>query len=162
MVGIPRRGVRRFRSQLGSKLGAAAVKMPSFRPTAGAAPRRGRCKKLPAPAGSNVPPGVSMRTHFCGLIDEALVGQTVTLCGWADVARNLGGLCFIDLRDHEGIVQIVAEPDSNIPGNADVLSAAAHVGYEDCLRVTGVVRKRQSINDKIRTGQVKIVATKRS
>src|SRR4249919_1423123 len=134
--------------------------MPSFRPTAGAAPRRGRCKKLPAPAGSNVPPGVSMRTHFCGLIDEALVGQTVTLCGWADVARNLGGLCFIDLRDHEGIVQIVAEPDSNIPGNADVLSAAAHVGYEDCLRVTGVVRKRQSVNDKIRTGQVEIVATK--
>jgi aspartyl-tRNA synthetase len=101
-----------------------------------------------------------MRTHFCGLIDEALVGQTVTLCGWADVARNLGGLCFIDLRDHEGIVQIVAEPDSNIPGNAEVLSAAAHVGYEDCLRVTGVVRKRQSVNDKIRTGQVEIVATK--
>ncbi|GAB3363298.1 aspartate--tRNA ligase [Lysobacter rhizosphaerae] len=101
-----------------------------------------------------------MRTHFCGLIDEALVGQTVTLCGWADVARNLGGLCFIDLRDHEGIVQIVAEPDSNIPGNAEVLSAAAHVGYEDCLRVTGTVRKRQSVNDKIRTGQVEIVATK--
>jgi aspartyl-tRNA synthetase len=51
-----------------------------------------------------------MRTHFCGLVDESLVGQTVTLCGWADVARNLGGLCFIDLRDHEGIVQVVAEP----------------------------------------------------
>ena len=41
-----------------------------------------------------------MRTHFCGLVSEALLGQTVTLCGWADVARNLGGLCFIDLRDH--------------------------------------------------------------
>ncbi|MEO7052408.1 MAG: OB-fold nucleic acid binding domain-containing protein, partial [Rhodanobacter sp.] len=51
-----------------------------------------------------------MRTHFCGLIDESLIGQTVTLCGWADVARDLGGLCFIDLRDHEGIVQVVAEP----------------------------------------------------
>ncbi|MFC5577246.1 aspartate--tRNA ligase [Lysobacter niabensis] len=101
-----------------------------------------------------------MRTHFCGLIDEALIGQTVTLCGWADVARNLGGLCFIDLRDHEGIVQIVAEPDANAPGNAEVLSAAAHVGYEDCLRITGVVRKRQSVNDKIRTGQVEIVASK--
>ncbi len=106
-----------------------------------------------------------MRTHFCGLIDEALIGQTVTLCGWADVARNLGGLCFIDLRDHEGIVQIVAEPGfdehgANVPGNADVLSAAAHVGYEDCLRITGVVRKRQSVNDKIRTGQVEVVATK--
>ena len=52
-----------------------------------------------------------MRTHFCGLIDEALIGQSVTLCGWADVARNLGGLCFIDLRDHEGIVQVVVEPE---------------------------------------------------
>ena len=101
-----------------------------------------------------------MRTHFCGLVDEALVGQTVTLCGWADVARNLGGLCFIDLRDHEGIVQVVAEPDAEAAGNADVIAAAAHVGYEDCLRVTGVVRKRQSVNDKLRTGQVEIVATK--
>ena len=61
-----------------------------------------------------------MRTHFCGLIDEALIGQTVTLCGWADVARNMGGLVFIDLRDHEGIVQIVAEP-SDTTGNAEVL-----------------------------------------
>jgi len=101
-----------------------------------------------------------MRTHFCGLIDEALIGQTVTLCGWADVARDLGGLCFIDLRDHEGIVQVVAEPAGNIPGNAEVLSAAAQVGYEDCLRVTGVVRGRSSVNAKIRTGQVEVVATK--
>ena len=65
-----------------------------------------------------------MRTHFCGLIDEALIGHTVTLCGWADVARNLGGLCFIDLRDHEGIVQVVAEP-SDAEGNAAVIAAAA-------------------------------------
>ncbi|MFD0739158.1 aspartate--tRNA ligase [Lysobacter koreensis] len=101
-----------------------------------------------------------MRTHFCGLIDEALIGQTVTLCGWADVARNLGGLCFIDLRDHEGIVQIVAEPDAKAEGNAEVVAAAAHVGYEDCLRITGVVRKRQAVNDKLKTGQVEIVATK--
>ena len=78
-----------------------------------------------------------MRTHFCGLVDEALIGQTVTLCGWADVARNLGGLCFIDLRDHEGIVQIVAEP-SDAAGNAAVVAAAAQVGYEDCLRITGI------------------------
>ncbi|MFC7300711.1 aspartate--tRNA ligase [Cognatiluteimonas weifangensis] len=99
-----------------------------------------------------------MRTHFCGLIDESLVGQTVTLCGWADVARDLGGLCFIDLRDHEGIVQIVAEP-SDAPGNGAVLATAARVGYEDCLRVTGRVRRRQSVNAKIRTGQVEVVAT---
>ena len=100
-----------------------------------------------------------MRTHYCGLVDEALIGQTVVLCGWADVARNLGGLCFIDLRDHEGIVQVVAEP-SPAEGNAQVIATAADVGYEDCLRVTGVVRKRQSVNDKIRTGQVEVVATK--
>ncbi|UHQ19895.1 aspartate--tRNA ligase [Lysobacter sp. KIS68-7] len=100
-----------------------------------------------------------MRTHFCGLVDEALVGQTVTLCGWADVARDLGGLCFIDLRDHEGIVQVVAE-SSDAEGNAAVVEAASKIGYEDCLRITGVVRRRSSVNAKIRTGQVEVVATK--
>ena len=98
-----------------------------------------------------------MRTHFCGLIDESLIGQTVTLCGWADVARDLGGLCFIDLRDHHGIVQVVAEP-SDAAGNAEVIATAAGVGYEDCLRVTGTVRRRESVNPKIRTGQVEGVA----
>jgi aspartyl-tRNA synthetase len=101
-----------------------------------------------------------MRTHFCGLIDASLIGQTVTLCGWADVARNLGGLCFIDLRDHEGIVQIVAEPDADTAGNAQVIAAAAHVGYEDCLRVTGTVRARHAVNDKIKSGKVEVVATR--
>ncbi len=99
-----------------------------------------------------------MRTHFCGLIDESMVGRTVTLCGRADVARDLGGLCFIDLRDHEGIVQVVAEP-SDAEGNAGVVATAAKVGYEDCLRVTGTVRRRESVNPKIRTGQVEVVAT---
>ncbi|MGY0560190.1 aspartate--tRNA ligase [Luteimonas sp. A277] len=99
-----------------------------------------------------------MRTHFCGLIDESLIGQTVTLCGWADVARDLGGLCFIDLRDHHGIVQVVAEPSDTV-GNAEVIATAAGVGYEDCLRVTGTVRRRESVNPKIRTGQVELVAT---
>src|SRR5688500_19404024 len=98
-----------------------------------------------------------MRTHYCGLVDETLVGQTVTLCGWTDVARDLGGLCFIDLRDHEGIVQVVAEP-SDAAGNAEVRATAARRGYEDCLRVTGTVRRRQSVNNKIRTGQVEVVA----
>ena len=94
-----------------------------------------------------------MRTHFCGLVDEALIGSTVTLCGWADVARNLGGVCFIDLRDHEGIVQVVAEPDRK-----DVFAVAADVNYEFCLKVTGTVRARHSVNDKLRTGKVEIVA----
>lgn len=96
-----------------------------------------------------------MRTHFCGLVDETLIGQSVTLCGWADVARNLGGLCFIDLRDHEGIVQVVAEPDQG-----DVFTVAAEVGYEDCLRITGTVRMRHAVNDKLRSGQVEVVAEK--
>ncbi len=100
-----------------------------------------------------------MRTHFCGLIDESLIGQTVILCGWADVARDLGGLCFIDLRDHEGIVQVVAE-QADVEGNAEVITTAAKIGYEDCLRVTGVVRRRQSVNAKIPTGQVEVVAAK--
>ncbi|MFC0679897.1 aspartate--tRNA ligase [Lysobacter korlensis] len=99
-----------------------------------------------------------MRTHFCGLVDESLIGQTVTLCGWADVARDLGGVVFIDLRDHEGIVQVVAEPTDE--GNAQVMAAAAQVGYEDCLRITGTVRARHSVNDRIRTGRVEVVATK--
>ncbi|MGY1521328.1 aspartate--tRNA ligase [Luteimonas sp. A482] len=98
-----------------------------------------------------------MRTHFCGLVDETLIGQSVTLCGWADVARNLGGVCFIDLRDHEGIVQVVAEP-SDAAGNAGVVAAAEKVGYEDCLRITGTVRRRHSVNAKIATGQVEVVA----
>ncbi len=98
-----------------------------------------------------------MRSHFCGLIDESLIGQSVTLCGWADVARDLGGVCFIDLRDHEGIVQVVAEP-SDSPGNAQVMAVAEAVGYEDCLRVIGTVRRRHSVNERIRTGQVEIVA----
>jgi aspartyl-tRNA synthetase len=95
-----------------------------------------------------------MRTHYCGLVTEALIGQSVTVCGWADVARTLGGVCFIDLRDHEGIVQVVAEPDAQA-----IFAVAAEVGYEDCLRITGTVRARHAVNDKIRTGKVELVAT---
>jgi aspartyl-tRNA synthetase len=93
-----------------------------------------------------------MRTHYCGLVDESLIGQTITLCGWADVSRNLGGVCFIDLRDHEGIVQIVAEPENR------AYASAADVGYEYCLRVTGTVRARHSVNDRIRSGRVEVIA----
>src|SRR5688572_14424074 len=100
-----------------------------------------------------------MRSHFCGLVDESMIGQPVVLCGWADVARDLGGLCFIDLRDHEGIVQVVAEP-GDAEGNAEVVATAAKIHYEDCLRVTGVVRARHAVNEKIRTGRVEVVATR--
>ncbi len=95
-----------------------------------------------------------MRTHYCGLVDEALLGQNVTLCGWTDVARNLGGVCFIDLRDHEGVVQVVVEPDQ-----AALFEIAASLGYEDVLRVVGTVRARHSVNERIRSGRVEIVAS---
>ena len=53
----------------------------------------------------------AMRSHYCGLIGQAEVGAKVTLCGWADARRDHGGVVFIDLRDHAGIVQVVADPD---------------------------------------------------
>jgi len=96
-----------------------------------------------------------MRTHFCGLVDETLIGQTLTLAGWTDVARNLGGVCFIDLRDHEGIVQVTVEPS-----NAEVFAVAASLGYEDVIQVEGVVRAREAVNSKIRSGKVEVIATK--
>ncbi|MCW4454753.1 aspartate--tRNA ligase [Flavobacterium sp. MXW15] len=96
-----------------------------------------------------------MRTHFCGLVDETLIGQTITLAGWTDVARNQGGVCFIDLRDHEGIVQVTVEVD-----NAEVFAVAASLGYEDVLQVEGVVRARHAVNDKIRTGKVEVIASR--
>jgi aspartyl-tRNA synthetase len=94
-----------------------------------------------------------MRSHYCGLIGAGEVGQTVSLCGWADARRDHGGVVFIDLRDHEGIVQVVADPD-----NAAVFAIASKVGYEDCLRVTGTVRVRSNLNEKIPTGHYEVVA----
>jgi aspartyl-tRNA synthetase len=95
----------------------------------------------------------SMRSHFCGLIGETEVGRHASLCGWADARRDHGGVVFIDLRDHEGVVQIVADPD-----NAEVFEIASRVGYEDCLRVNGTVRVRSNINEKIPTGRFEVVA----
>ena len=101
-----------------------------------------------------------MRTHFCGLVDETLIGQTLTLAGWTDVARNLGGVCFIDLRDHEGIVQVTVEPAAGDQNAAEVFAVAASLGYEDVIQVEGVVRAREAVNTKIRTGKVEVIATK--
>ncbi len=96
-----------------------------------------------------------MRSHHCGLVDEALDGHTVTLCGWADTRRDHGGVIFIDLRDHEGIVQVVIEPD-----NAAAFAVAETVRYEFCLRVTGIVRGRPAnqINERLRTGRIEVLA----
>ncbi len=94
-----------------------------------------------------------MRTHYCGLVDETLLGQSIALCGWVDTRRDHGGVIFIDLRDHEGVVQIVVDPD-----NAAAFKTASAVGYEFCLRVVGTVRRRVSVNDKVRTGQFEVLA----
>jgi aspartyl-tRNA synthetase len=98
-----------------------------------------------------------MRTHYCGLVDEVLVDQVVTLCGWADTRRDHGGVIFIDLRDHEGVVQVVIEPD-----NEAAFALAAQVRYEYCLRITGVVRERPpaQVNEKLATGRVEVLAHK--
>ncbi|NUO72893.1 MAG: aspartate--tRNA ligase, partial [Frateuria sp.] len=94
-----------------------------------------------------------MRTHYCGLIDESLVGQTVTLCGWVNTIRLQSHVAFIDLRDHEGLAQVVVERE-----NADAFAVAGEVGNEYCLKVTGTIRQRLSVNDKLRTGTVELVA----
>ncbi|HVH32544.1 MAG TPA: amino acid--tRNA ligase-related protein, partial [Tahibacter sp.] len=96
-----------------------------------------------------------MRSHYCGLVDETLIGQTVTLCGWADSRRDHGGVIFIDLRDHEGVVQAVVEPD-----NAAAFQQAEGVRYEFCLRIVGKVRARPAsqLNDRLRTGKIEVVA----
>jgi len=78
-----------------------------------------------------------MRTTYCGLVSETLMDQTVTLMGWAHRRRDHGGVIFIDLRDREGLVQVVFDPD-----RADSFKIAEDVRGEFCLKVTGVVRAR--------------------
>ena len=95
-----------------------------------------------------------MRTHYCGLINSQLIGQEVTLCGWAHRRRDHGGVIFIDLRDREGIAQIVCDPD-----RPEMFSIAESVRNEFCLRVTGRVRARPAgtINPNMPSGEVEIL-----
>jgi len=94
-----------------------------------------------------------MRTHYCGLVDESLVGQAVSLCGWVNTLRLQSHVAFVDLRDHEGLAQVVIERD-----NAAAFATAGEIGNEYCLRVTGTLRKRLAANDKLKTGTVELVA----
>jgi len=96
-----------------------------------------------------------MRTHYCGLIDESLIDQTVTLCGWVNKIRLQAHVAFVDLRDHEGLAQIVIERD-----NEAAFAAAGDIGNEYCLRVTGAIRRRVSVNDKLKTGTIELLADK--
>ena len=97
---------------------------------------------------------MSKRSTYCGLITESLLDQEVTLKGWVHNRRDLGGLIFVDLRDREGYVQIVFNPDFS----AEALQVAETVRSEYVVEVKGLVKKRdpQTVNPKIETGQVEV------
>lgn len=97
---------------------------------------------------------MSMRTHYCGLTSEALLGQTVSLCGWVHRRRDHGGVIFIDLRDREGLVQVVCDPD-----RADVFKGAEAVRNEFCLRISGLVRLRPegTSNANLHSGKIEVL-----
>ncbi len=95
-----------------------------------------------------------MRTNYCGLINEQYLGQTVTLCGWVNRRRDHGGVIFIDLRDREGYVQVVCDPD-----RPEMFKIAEDLRNEFCIQVTGLVRARPegTTNDAITTGKIEVL-----
>lgn len=95
-----------------------------------------------------------MRTEYCGLINESFIGQTVTLYGWAHRRRDHGGVIFIDLRDREGLVQVVCDPD-----HPEVFATADAVRNEFCLKVVGLVRSRPegTVNEDLVSGKVEVL-----
>ena len=96
------------------------------------------------------------RTHTCGELRLANLGQEVTLCGWLQRSRDLGGMTFIDLRDRYGLTQLAF----NMETNADLCEQARRLGREYVLQVTGTVIERASKNNKIPTGDIEIEVTK--
>lgn len=100
---------------------------------------------------------MSMRSHYCGAVTEALLGQTVQLCGWVHRRRDHGGVIFVDLRDREGMVQVVCNPD-----DAQMFALAEELRNEYCIQVTGNVRGRPegTINENLTTGKVEVVCRK--
>jgi aspartyl-tRNA synthetase len=97
---------------------------------------------------------MAMRSHYCGLVTEALLGQTVTLAGWVNRRRDHGGVIFIDLRDREGSVQVVCDPD-----RADMFKTAEEVRNEFCVQVVGLVRARPegTTNDGLKSGKIEVL-----
>ncbi len=95
-----------------------------------------------------------MRSNYCGLVTEAQLGQAVSLCGWVNRRRDHGGVIFIDLRDREGYVQVVCDPD-----RAATFETAEGVRNEFCVQVKGVVRARPSgtTNDSLKSGKVEVL-----
>lgn len=99
---------------------------------------------------------MSMRSHYCDQVGLNEAGQTVTLCGWVNKRRDLGGLIFIDLRDRTGLVQVVFEPDVK-----DVHELAATLRNEFCIKVTGTVRARpeSQVNSGMKSGAIEVYAS---
>ena len=97
---------------------------------------------------------MAMRSHYCGLVTEALLGQTVTLSGWVNRRRDHGGVIFIDLRDREGYVQVVCDPD-----RAAMFAVAENVRNEFCVQVKGLVRERPAgtVNDNLKSGKIEVL-----
>ena len=95
-----------------------------------------------------------MRTHYCGLVDQNLDGQTVTVCGWVHRRRDHGGVIFIDLRDHHGVLQTVFDPDT-----PETFQIAEQVRPEYVLRIEGRVRPRPegTVNPELPTGHVEVL-----
>jgi len=95
-----------------------------------------------------------MRSHYCGQLSADQLDQVVTLCGWVHRRRDHGGVIFIDLRDREGLAQVVCDPD-----RPDMFSTAESVRNEYCLRVTGKVRRRPegTTNTAIRSGEIELL-----
>jgi aspartyl-tRNA synthetase len=97
-----------------------------------------------------------MRSHYCGLLTAQHVGQQVSLCGWVNRRRDLGGLIFLDLRDREGMVQVVCDPDLK-----DLFDVAYTLRNEFCIQINGQVRARpqSQINKDMATGEVEVYAS---
>ncbi len=96
-----------------------------------------------------------MRSHYCGQVDETLIGEEISVCGWVHRRRDHGGVIFVDLRDREGLLQIVFDPD-----RAEIFAEAERIRSEFVLAVKGKVRQRPegTINPNMRTGQVEVLA----
>ncbi|HEJ8119072.1 TPA: aspartate--tRNA ligase [Serratia marcescens] len=96
-----------------------------------------------------------MRTEYCGQLNLSHVGQEVTLCGWVNRRRDLGGLIFIDMRDREGIVQVFFDPDQKV-----AFDKAYDLRNEFCIQIVGTVRARpdSQINKDMATGEVEVFA----
>jgi aspartyl-tRNA synthetase len=98
---------------------------------------------------------MAMRSHYCGQVTEALLGQTVTLAGWVNRRRDHGGVIFVDLRDREGSVQVVCDPDRQ-----DTFAIAEGLRNEFCIQIKGLVRARPegTVNDSLKTGRIEVLA----